>query len=151
MSIPLYICTTTFYPFIGRHLYFFHVVDIVDTDARNIWIHVSFWIIVFSGRMPNSVISGSCGSFMGFRGSSAGRESMCSVGESSSNPGLGRPPGEGIGRPLQYLWASLVAQTIMDSPALQETGFGPWVGKFPWRRAWQPTWVVLPGESPWAE
>ena len=23
----------------------------------------------------------------------------------------------------------------------------PWVGKFPWRRAWQPTPVLLPGES----
>ena len=52
--------------------------------------------------MPNSVISGSYGSFMGFRGSSAGRESMCSVGEPSSNPGLGRPPGEGNDNALQY-------------------------------------------------
>ena len=26
-------------------------------------------------------------------------------------------------------------------------GFGPWVGKMPWRRAWQPTPVFLPGES----
>ena len=26
-------------------------------------------------------------------------------------------------------------------------GFDPWVGKIPWRRAWQPTPVVLPGES----
>ena len=25
--------------------------------------------------------------------------------------------------------------------------FDPWVGKFPWRRAWQPTPVFLPGES----
>ena len=25
-------------------------------------------------------------------------------------------------------------------------GFGPWVGKIPWRRAWQPTPVSLPGE-----
>ena len=25
--------------------------------------------------------------------------------------------------------------------------FGPWVGKIPWRRAWQPTPVFLPGES----
>ena len=23
----------------------------------------------------------------------------------------------------------------------------PWVGKIPWRRAWQPTPVFLPGES----
>ena len=26
-----------------------------------------------------------------------------------------------------------------------------WVGKIPWRRAWQPTPVFLPGESPWIE
>ena len=27
----------------------------------------------------------------------------------------------------------------------------PWFGKITWRRAWQPTPVVLPGESPWTE
>ena len=26
-------------------------------------------------------------------------------------------------------------------------GFDPWVGKIPWRRAWQPTLVFVPGES----
>ena len=26
-------------------------------------------------------------------------------------------------------------------------GFDPWVGKIPWRRAWQPTLVFLLGES----
>ena len=30
-------------------------------------------------------------------------------------------------------------------------GFNPWVGKISWRRAWQPTPVFLPGESPWTE
>ena len=30
-------------------------------------------------------------------------------------------------------------------------GFDPWVGKIPWRRAWKPTPVFLPGESPWTE
>ena len=25
--------------------------------------------------------------------------------------------------------------------------FDPWVGKIPWRKAWQPTPVFLPGES----
>ena len=30
-------------------------------------------------------------------------------------------------------------------------GFHPWVGKIPWRRAWQSTPVFLPGESPWTE
>ena len=29
--------------------------------------------------------------------------------------------------------------------------FSPWVGKIPWRRAWQATPVFLPGESPWTE
>ena len=28
-------------------------------------------------------------------------------------------------------------------------GFDPWVREIPWRRAWQPTPVFLPGESPW--
>ena len=26
-------------------------------------------------------------------------------------------------------------------------GFDPWIGKIPWRKAWQPTPVFLPGES----
>ncbi|KAB0338693.1 hypothetical protein FD755_025178, partial [Muntiacus reevesi] len=30
-------------------------------------------------------------------------------------------------------------------------GFNPWVGKIPWRRVWQPTRVVSPGESLWTE
>ena len=28
-------------------------------------------------------------------------------------------------------------------------GFDPWVRKIPWKRAWQPTPVFLPRESPW--
>ena len=30
-------------------------------------------------------------------------------------------------------------------------GFDPWVGEIPWRRAWQPTPLFLPGESSWTE
>ena len=37
---------------------------------------------------------------------------------------------------------SLVAQTVKNLPAKQD----PWVRKIPWRRAWQPTPVFLPGE-----
>ena len=36
-------------------------------------------------------------------------------------PGLGRSAGEGIGYPLQYSWASLVAQLVKNPPAMQET------------------------------
>ena len=48
-------------------------------------------------------------------------------------------------------WASLVAQLVKNMPAkaaeARDSGFDPWVGKIPWRRAWQPTPVFLPGES----
>ena len=65
----------------------------------------------------------------------------------SSIPGLGKSPGEGIGYPLQHSWASLMAQTVRNLPAVQETWCDPWVGKILWRRAWQPTPVFLLRES----
>ena len=46
---------------------------------------------------------------MGFPDSSVSKESACNAGDPSSIPGLGRSAGEGIGYPLQYSWASLVA------------------------------------------
>ena len=30
---------------------------------------------------------------------------------------------------------------------IERRGFDPWVEKIPWRKAWQPTPVFLPGES----
>ena len=36
-------------------------------------------------------------------------------------PGSGRFAGEGIGHPLQYAWASLVAQLVKTLPAMQES------------------------------
>ena len=58
---------------------------------------------------------------MGFLGSSAGKESACNAGDSSSIPGSGRSAAEGIGYPLQYSWASLVAQLVKNPPAMRET------------------------------
>ena len=43
-------------------------------------------------------------------------------------PGLERSAGEGIGYPLQYSWASLVAQLVKNLPAMQET----WVQSLGW-------------------
>ena len=57
----------------------------------------------------------------GFPGSSAGKESACNAGDPGSIPGLGRSPGEGIGYPLQHSWASLVAQTVKNSPEMWDT------------------------------
>ena len=50
-------------------------------------------------------------------------ESACNAGDPGSIPGPGRSPGEGIGYPLQYSWASLVAQLVKNPPAMQETWF----------------------------
>ena len=42
--------------------------------------------------------------------------------------------------------SAFMAQTVKNLPAMQETGFNPWVGKIPWIREWQPTSVFLLGE-----
>ena len=65
----------------------------------------------------------------GFPCSSAGKESACNVGDPALIPGLGRSPGERIDYPFQYSWASLVAQTVKNLPAMLEnlnsiTGLG---------------------------
>ena len=65
---------------------------------------------------------------MGFPGSSAGKESACNEGDPGSIPGLGRSPEEGTGYALQYSWAFLVAQTVKNPPAMQET----WVRSLGW-------------------
>ena len=57
----------------------------------------------------------------GFPGGSAGKESTCNSGDPGSIPGLERSPEEGIGYPLQYSWASPVAQTIENLPAMRDT------------------------------
>ena len=58
---------------------------------------------------------------MGFPVSSAGKESACNAGDLSSIPGSGRFPGEGIGYPIQYSWASLMTQMVKNLPAMWET------------------------------
>ena len=63
-----------------------------------------------------------------FLGSSAGKESPCNAGDPSLIPALGRASGEGIGYPLQYAWASQVAQLVKNPPAVWET----WVPSLGW-------------------
>ena len=58
---------------------------------------------------------------MGLLGCSAGKESTCNAGDLGSIPGLGGSPGEGMGYPLQYSWASLLAQLVKNLPAMQQT------------------------------
>ena len=65
---------------------------------------------------------------LGFPDSSLGKESTCNAGDPGSIPGQGRSAGEGISYPLQYSWASLVAQMVKNLPAMRET----WVPSLGW-------------------
>ena len=67
----------------------------------------------------------------GFPDSSVGEESSCSAGDPGSIPGLERSPGEGIGYPLQYSWASLVAQLVKYPLQCGRPGFDLWLGRSP--------------------
>ena len=73
------------------------------------------------------------------------------MGDPGSIPGLGRSTGEGTGDPLQYSWASLVAQLVKNLPATWET----WVQSLGWEDplekgkathfsilAWRIPWIV---------
>ena len=49
-----------------------------------------------------------------------------------------------------FLGAFQVVLVVKNPPANagdMRNRFDPWVGKIPWRGAWQPTPVFLPGES----
>ena len=90
-----------------------------------------------------------------FPGGSDCKASVYNVGDPGLSPGLGRSPGEGNGNPLQYYCleghlAFPVVLVVKKVPAIagdMRCGFSPWVGKIYCRRAWQPTPVILPGES----
>lgn len=48
--------------------------------------------------------------------------------------------------PFQGSLGFQVSQTVKNLPAIEETGFNPWVRKIPWRRKWQPVPVFLSGK-----
>ena len=90
---------------------------------------------------------------LGLPESSVCKESACNAGDPSSIPGSGRSPGEGIGYPLQYSWASLVAQ-LVKNPPVRDLGSIPGLGKSPREEKRLATPVFWPGEfhgffSPW--
>ena len=68
---------------------------------------------------------------MGFLGGSDNKESVCNAGDLGSILGLGRSPGGGHGKPLEYPWASLVTQLVKYPPAMGET----WVQSQGWEDA----------------
>ena len=90
----------------------------------------------------------------GFPDRPGGKESACNAGDPGLIPGLGRSAGEGIGYPIQFTWASLVAQLVKNPPAMRET----WVRSLGWEDplekekathssilAWRMPWTVVQG------
>ena len=67
----------------------------------------NFCLIIFISLSP--LLGSSC------------KKCACNAGDTGSIPGPGRSTGEGIGYPLQYSWASLVAQIVKNLPAMWET------------------------------
>ena len=63
--------------------------------------------------------------------------------------GLDPPPVSGMRNkpvPMQAHWW-WKKKNACQCMWLKRCGFSPWMGKIPWRRAWQPTPGFLPGES----
>ena len=89
---------------------------------------------------------GGLGAVVGFPDSSVGKESACNAGDPGLIPGLGRSAGEGIGYPLQYSWASLVAQLVKNPPAnAGELGLIPGLGRSPGEGKGYPLKYSWPG------
>ena len=107
---------------VNGHLSGFHVLAIVKRAAMKIGVHKFLSIMIISGYKPSSRIVGSYGNFI-----PSFLRNLCTV-----------------------LQASQVVLVVKNQPAItgdMRCGFDPWVRKIPWRRAWQPTPVFLPGES----
>ena len=59
------------------------------------------------------------------------KESTYNAGDPGLIPGLGRSPGEAIGYPLQYSWASLMAQRVESARSAGDLGLIPESGRSP--------------------
>ena len=82
--------------------------------------------------------------------SSVGKESTYNSGDSGSIPGSERSAGEGIGYPLQYSWASLVAQLVKNPPARWETWVRSLGRKDPLEKGKATHSSILAWRIPWA-
>ena len=82
---------------------------------------------------------------MGFLDGSDGKESAYNAEDLGSICGLGTSAGEGIGYPLQYFGASLVAQLVKNLPAMWEI----WVQSLGWEDPLQKGKATHPSILAW--
>ena len=86
---------------------------------------------------------------LGFPDSSVGKESACNEEDPGSISGLGRSTGEGIGYPLQYSSASLVAQLVKNLSAMKETWDRPLCWEDPLEKGKATHASILAWRIPW--
>ena len=150
----IYLCVHVFLSFFSSSnpSYFFpYVPSLIFTNGP--WCEL---VHLFNGfTFPLKSPKLDCSFLRGFLSSSVDKESACNAGDPGSIPGLGRSLGEGIDYPLQYSWASLVAQLVKNLPAVQQT----WVQSLGWEdpleKGKATTPIFWPGEfhglcSPWS-
>ena len=65
-------------------------------------------------------------------------------------PGSGRSPGEGIGNPLQYSWASLVTQLVKNLPTMWEAWIQPLGSEDPPEKGKATHSSILAWRIPWS-
>ena len=86
---------------------------------------------------------------MGFLNTAVGQELACNAGDPGLIHGLERSAGEGIGYPLQYSWASLVAQLVKNPPAMRETWLLSLGWEDPLEKGKAPHSSILAWRIPW--
>ena len=84
-------------------------------------------------------------------GSLARKESTCNAGDPGLIPRSGRSPGEGIDYPLQYSWASLIAQMVNNLPAMRETWVRLLAREDPLEEGMATHSSILAWRIPWTE
>ena len=111
---------------------------------------VHIWPVKRSHKNISSCLLTSTLCVLCFPHSSVGKVSACTAGDHGLISELGRSVGEGIGHPLQYSWASLVAQLVKNPPTIQETWIQPLGWEDPMQKGKAIHSSILAWRIPWA-
>ena len=112
----------------------------VASPTRWAWVWVNSGSWWWTGRpgvlrfMGSQRVGNNWATELNWTGSSAGKDFACNAGDPGSIPGWGRSAGAGIGYPLQYSGASLVAQLVKNLSACNAGDLGSIPGSGRWPR-----------------